>query len=1027
MRRSVFLAVVIGLLPAGRSHAGNMDTHMSATYVLARQAGMSKEDASLVARADWSMDLNEVTVATPKSPINDSVPSGKYSQRGAGFHSLGTDPEKIRERLEELRGAIAVQARVSHEAELRATGQYLHALQDVYFHQKEGAPYDEEKGHVWGWHRADKVGLHYDAALRACDVTARVLQAVAVKAELPPIPPAKELYRFDRDTGMQVTRDELRRITDGDRGPGATGAVRVAAAIYGAYPKKSAVGTIGDVDPKQMNAALEKVWKGLGHADALEPLPPMDERSRGKLDYDQHPDLLSLPPKTIATQPGGIALSRAVATRMPIDLDLDSIRFEDGAVLLSGKARNGRVSRFDAPLFMTALRLACERGDPMFSLDPADGTAWSDDAAAAMREAVAALAPRLDARAGAPDPEELQNGLAAGGSYLHGPVILAASVRAADPALWREIQARHPHLGSRLVFRPEWLRATRLGQILFEADLLLKELASGMSLAHPGARAAARDIEGYRSADEERAARATMESLRGKKEAAATGARLWFELPHPEPLSMFNLPSLPPGLFAPGGLLARAPEPGLLGVVEDRLRADGYLGDAVDASLYQVRIPSSDGTLDLSEVWPRVFVRAHDPAKNQDVAGSEAALDALAARVNAKLPAYADRYPSLGRLVAVLRAYVAATRIAAKHEALCDDLVPLPLFPAERVAEPLPESVEGDLVVAVAKLSLYRSLVEKEDGLAMASSYNGGVSLAGRSIGERAFVEEPTDVTREVAAQAAGWRARSAPWGGHGRRNLALTVDIPEMAASARAVDDGFQPVTMEDVDAMMRGAPTARVGSSSRFGERIAASRWTSLAVTFVLVLATWLIVVRRRSRALRLWATLAILPALLVGFLVVDAIRDETLYRVVDRGWPALKPGATARILSMQFERTTLEWRGWSRPNGIEIERQWSVSLPARAVAKFDPSCGRSCDSAIRVDGLRCSAALLSFYTGSTDCRWHLWRYADGSTRCFLELQDPLPQATMILDPLQGRQSAPRELPLDQCPIEMRWMSDR
>jgi hypothetical protein len=127
------------------------------------------------------------------------------------------------------------------------------------------------------------------------------------------------------------------------------------------------------------------------------------------------------------------------------------------------------------------------------------------------------------------------------------------------------------------------------------------------------------------------------------------------------------------------------------------------------------------------------------------------------------------------------------------------------------------------------------------------------------------------------------------------------------------------------------------------------------------------------------------------------------------------------------MRLGDTALEWRGYARPNAIEVDRQWRVSLPARAIAKFDPACGRSCDSAIRIDGLHCSAELLGFYTGSTECRWHLWRLSDGGgTQCFLELRDPLPEARMVLDPLQGKQTAPRELPLEQCPSELRWMPE-
>ncbi len=38
----------------------------------------------------------------------------------------------------------------------------------------------------------------------------------------------------------------------------------------------------------------------------------------------------------------------------------------------------------------------------------------------------------------------------------------------------------HPNFKARLVFRPEWLRQTRFGEILYRGDLLLKELSEGV-------------------------------------------------------------------------------------------------------------------------------------------------------------------------------------------------------------------------------------------------------------------------------------------------------------------------------------------------------------------------------------------------------------------------------------------------------------------------------------------------------------------------------------------------------------------
>jgi hypothetical protein len=54
-----------------------------------------------------------------------------------------------------------------------------------------------------------------------------------------------------------------------------------------------------------------------------------------------------------------------------------------------------------------------------------------------------------------------------------------------------------------LVFHPEWLRETRFGEILYKADVLLKELSSGVSVLTPGP-LRAKSIKGYLAADAER-------------------------------------------------------------------------------------------------------------------------------------------------------------------------------------------------------------------------------------------------------------------------------------------------------------------------------------------------------------------------------------------------------------------------------------------------------------------------------------------------------------------------------------------
>ncbi|PZR87147.1 MAG: hypothetical protein DLM68_08835, partial [Hyphomicrobiales bacterium] len=60
---------------------------------------------------------------------------------------------------------------------------------------------------------------------------------------------------------------------------------------------------------------------------------------------------------------------------MPVNIALDGAYYKDGRLVLSGRSDTN--SGFDAALFRTALRAACEPTDPYFSLDPVDVTGTS--------------------------------------------------------------------------------------------------------------------------------------------------------------------------------------------------------------------------------------------------------------------------------------------------------------------------------------------------------------------------------------------------------------------------------------------------------------------------------------------------------------------------------------------------------------------------------------------------------------------------------------------------------------------------
>src|SRR5262249_39586318 len=142
----------------------------------------------------------------------------------------------------------------------------------------------------------------------------------------------------------------------------------------------------------------------------------------------------------------------------------------------------------DAALFLTAIRLACEPREPYFSLDP-DGPSWGRDGEVAFE----ALWSRIK-NAYAPDLKSDRGEKP--GSTVDLKVVSASRDY---PDIWREIEARHPHFRSKLVFSPEWMRETRFGEILYKADVLLKELSSGGAILSKG-RLRASSVKGYLAA-----------------------------------------------------------------------------------------------------------------------------------------------------------------------------------------------------------------------------------------------------------------------------------------------------------------------------------------------------------------------------------------------------------------------------------------------------------------------------------------------------------------------------------------------
>lgn len=214
-----FVAIVLAIALSGGGGtgavAGGRDTHLTATYILALMAGFSPEDARLIALADHSLDLNPNTDA--KHQVEDwkgaqPVPNRHY-ENGTLYHSLCTSAAECEARLQAMRNGINLEIQRQRRSDenrrklLAMIGQYLHATQDVYFHQhvdpKTGkiVPYESGVGHL---HPGDRqsLGGDEDSVARQRGVPSQranqhgfeILRQFNESGTLPPVRSADQMY-----------------------------------------------------------------------------------------------------------------------------------------------------------------------------------------------------------------------------------------------------------------------------------------------------------------------------------------------------------------------------------------------------------------------------------------------------------------------------------------------------------------------------------------------------------------------------------------------------------------------------------------------------------------------------------------------------------------------------------------------------------------------------------------------------------------------------------------------------------------
>lgn len=461
-------------------------------------------------------------------------------------------------------------------------------------------------------------------------------------------------------------------------------------------------------------------------------------------------------------RPGGISLSKAAADKMALHINIDGLVYRDGQIVVAGSSN--KATRIDAALFMTSLRLACEpSGDPYFSLDPFDGQAWTDQG----REATAAIWNAIKEEfTGDPGNTKF--------------AVQSFSVRQRYPALWAELAPRYPELRTKLVFGPEWLRETRFGEILYKADVLLKELVSGVSIVQPSTPLRAETVANYVSPQERSAARGILESDRTKDPQKWEGHRLWFDL---MPQAQKDKP---PAFQHPDKNIDRRKHRELYSI----LRARGLVGQRTPNPTSRATVYAQGDVTDLSQVYPKMFVRIHDHVTRKDLEGASPDRDLLSWDVNERTERYAEAYLELRDLIDIFRAYIAAAKIVKQDQSICKH-IPGTLMPAEKVATPLPAAHPSEIIITVAQYA-WSERRAKRWQLSTGTLNSGGIGLRGKQFLAVAGVERETALIKEVkqdlanGVPAPGWKSKS------GRQYIAFSASgrepprrVPIVAAGA--------------------------------------------------------------------------------------------------------------------------------------------------------------------------------------------------------------------------------------------------
>jgi hypothetical protein len=477
-------------------------------------------------------------------------------------------------------------------------------------------------------------------------------------------------------------------------------------------------------------------------------------------------------------RPGGISFSEAAAAAMPIDIDLDGVYYRDGKLIISGRRNSTQV--LDAALVLTALRASCEAGDPYFSLDPDNGPAWSAESHSATER----LWERVKKDVGWETPVKAdRRSVRSRSLFVH-----TIWGRRDYPQLWNSITNDYPNLKSRLVFRPAWLQQTRFGEILYKADVLLKEISSGISVLEPGALRSAK-IDSYVSQLSRSNARTLFAGLRDQKiETRWRESRFWFDI---EPRQS-NTPA--PDILA----IRSASDRELFNTLKERKLVATGTGSARPP--HQVAKDSEAETLDLSSVFPTMFVRRHDISRGIDIPDDDPIMNSLSADVNDNIQKYVGAYKELQGLTEIVRAYIAAVHVVKGNDSICNRIEALPLLDSEKTAQALPTHHPSEIMMSVQRYTFGTGQTVR----AQATVVLGGVTIAGKQFYEAGVSGVQTTVIANLKREVAlipNTAAIKSLWEDNSGRQF-IVLNLNEDTKLTRKPQQSSQPGSKTSSDA---------------------------------------------------------------------------------------------------------------------------------------------------------------------------------------------------------------------------------